>query len=53
MGRISKKFSNVYNGMIFDEGLCLDVLVEELITCELKAVVLRSPRSQNILRVLP
>lgn len=27
-----------YNGMIFDEGLRLDVLVEELIICELKAV---------------
>ena len=28
----------VYDGMIFDEGLRLDVLVEELIICELKAV---------------
>ena len=28
----------VYNGMTFDEGLRLDVLVEELIICELKAV---------------
>ena len=27
-----------YGGMIFDEGLRLDVLVEELIICELKAV---------------
>jgi len=27
-----------YDGMIFDEGLRLDVLVEELIICELKAV---------------
>jgi len=28
----------VYDGMTFDEGLRLDVLVEELIICELKAV---------------
>jgi len=28
----------VYNGMTFDEGLRLDVLVEDLIICELKAV---------------
>lgn len=28
----------VYDGTIFDEGLRLDVLVEELIICELKAV---------------
>jgi len=28
----------VYDGIIFNEGLCLDVLVEELIICELKAV---------------
>jgi GxxExxY protein len=28
----------VYDGMIFDEGLRLDVLVEKLIICELKAV---------------
>jgi GxxExxY protein len=27
-----------YDGMIFDEGLRIDVLVEELIICELKAV---------------
>ncbi len=27
-----------YDGMIFDEELRLDVLVEELIVCELKAV---------------
>ena len=27
-----------YDGMTFDEGLRLDVLVEELIICELKAV---------------
>ena len=28
----------VYDGIAFDEGLRLDVLVEELIICELKAV---------------
>ncbi|MBI3601242.1 MAG: GxxExxY protein [Nitrospinae bacterium] len=28
----------VYDGIIFDEGLRLDILVEELIICELKAV---------------
>jgi len=28
----------VYDGMVFDEGLRLDVLVEELVICELKAV---------------
>lgn len=28
----------VYDGIIFDEGLCLDVLVEDIIICELKAV---------------
>ena len=28
----------VYDGLVFDEGLRLDVLVEELIICELKAV---------------
>jgi GxxExxY protein len=28
----------VYDGIVFDEGLRLDVLVEELIICELKAV---------------
>jgi GxxExxY protein len=28
----------VYDGLIFNEGLRLDVLVEELIICELKAV---------------
>ena len=28
----------IYDGMTFDEGLRLDVLVEELIICELKAV---------------
>ncbi|MCK4329321.1 GxxExxY protein [candidate division WOR-3 bacterium] len=28
----------VYDGMVFNEGLRLDVLVEDLIICELKAV---------------
>jgi len=28
----------VYDGLTFDEGLRLDVLVEELVICELKAV---------------
>ena len=28
----------VYDGLVFDEGLRLDVLVEKLIICELKAV---------------
>jgi GxxExxY protein len=28
----------IYNGMTFDEGLRLDVLVENIIICELKAV---------------
>ena len=28
----------IYDGITFEEGLCLDVLVEELIICELKAV---------------
>jgi len=28
----------VYDGLIFDEGLRLDVLVDDLIICELKAV---------------
>lgn len=28
----------VYDGLIFEEGLRLDVLVEELVICELKAV---------------
>ena len=32
-----------YDGMIFDEGLRLDVLVEELIICELKAVDQMNP----------
>jgi GxxExxY protein len=32
-----------YDGMIFDEGLRLDVLVEELVICELKAVDKMNP----------
>ena len=32
-----------YDGMIFDEGLRLDVFVEELIICELKAVEKMNP----------
>jgi len=33
----------VYDGITFDEGLRLDVLVEELIICELKAVYEANP----------
>ncbi|MCD6553062.1 MAG: GxxExxY protein [Chloroflexi bacterium] len=33
----------VYDGITFDEGLRLDVLVEELIICELKAVAAMNP----------
>ena len=33
----------VYDGLIFDEGLRLDVLVEESVICELKAVDQMSP----------
>jgi GxxExxY protein len=33
----------VYDGITFDEGLRLDVLVEELIICELKAVEKMNP----------
>jgi len=33
----------VYDEMIFDEGLRLDVLVEELIICELKAIDQMNP----------
>ena len=33
----------VYDGIIFDEGLRLDVLVENLVICELKAVDLVNP----------
>jgi len=32
-----------YDGILFDEGLRLDVLVEELIICELKAVDQMNP----------
>ena len=27
-----------YDGLVFDEGLCVDVLVDDMIVCELKAV---------------
>ncbi len=33
----------VYDGLVFDEGLRLDVLVEESIICEIKAVDLVNP----------
>jgi GxxExxY protein len=33
----------VYDGIVFDEGLRLDVLVEELVICELKAVETMTP----------
>ncbi|MGH2644302.1 MAG: GxxExxY protein, partial [Chitinophagaceae bacterium] len=33
----------VYDGMTFEEGLRLDVLVEDLVICELKAVELVNP----------
>jgi GxxExxY protein len=33
----------VYDGITFDEGLRLDVLVEELVICELKAVEIMHP----------
>ena len=33
----------VYDGIIFDEGLRLDVFVEELVICELKAVDQMNP----------
>jgi GxxExxY protein len=33
----------VYDGIVFDEGLRLDVLVEELVICELKSVEKPSP----------
>jgi GxxExxY protein len=33
----------VYDGMTFDEGLRLDVLVEDLVICELKAVEIMPP----------
>jgi GxxExxY protein len=33
----------VYDDLVFDEGLRLDVLVEDLVICELKAVELVNP----------
>jgi GxxExxY protein len=33
----------VYDGITFDEGLRLDVLVEDLVICELKAVEIMHP----------
>lgn len=33
----------VYDGLVFDEGLRLDVLVDNLIVCELKAVDIVNP----------
>jgi GxxExxY protein len=33
----------IYDNLVFDEGLRLDVLVEDLIVCELKAVELINP----------
>ncbi len=33
----------VYDGITFNEGLRLDVLVEELVICELKAVETMNP----------
>jgi GxxExxY protein len=33
----------VYNGITFDEGLQLDVVVEDLVICELKAVETMNP----------
>ena len=33
----------LYDGIVFDEGLRLDVLVEELVICELKAVDIVNP----------
>jgi GxxExxY protein len=33
----------VYDGIAFDEGLCLDVLIEKSIICELKAVEQMNP----------
>lgn len=28
----------VYDGIIFEEGFCVDILIEDLVLCELKAV---------------
>lgn len=33
----------VYDGLTFDEGLRLDIMVENLIICEIKAVELLNP----------
>jgi len=33
----------VYDGLVFDEALRLDVLVEDLVICEIKAVELVNP----------
>lgn len=33
----------VYDGLTFEEGLRIDILVEDLVICELKAVELRNP----------
>jgi len=33
----------VYDGLVFEEALRLDVLVEDLVICELKAVDQRNP----------
>ncbi len=33
----------IYDNLVFDEGLRLDVLVEDLIICELKAIELVNP----------
>jgi len=33
----------VFDGLVFDEGLRLDLLVEELVICELKAVDIINP----------
>lgn len=33
----------IYDGIVFDEGFRLDVLVENLVICELKAVELMNP----------
>jgi GxxExxY protein len=38
-----KEISIVYDGLVFKEGLRLDVLVEDQIICELKAVDLVNP----------
>ena len=33
----------VYDGLVFEEGLRLDILVEDLVICEIKAVELVNP----------